>query len=307
MGDMVRPLYAIGDVHGDVERLLKLLVAHDIIEILPDQTFEWKKRDVVVLLMGDVLDARAQSEAFGDLAFQGTTSDLWLMEFLVIASKKAARVGSSLHALVGEHELRNFKGDFGGASLYHMRDAEARSRYFGPSGNGLHALTSVFLTSIVYNQVVYAHAGLPLNMTSVQKPLVNKRVGAQMLANQKLVDSLTDFVQHNDYGHAPTADEQEALNTMLRRRGATCMVVGHYFTKGHGVFAGWDGKVIYTDVGISRAFMPSATSASSTILLDDGSGDLRVLDLNGQTHAVPDADLNEPFPNSGTLNSVRYA
>ena len=286
MTSSARPLYAIGDVHGDVERLLKLLVAHDIIE-MTEQTFEWKRQNIVVLLMGDVVDARALSEGLGDLAFQGTTSDLWLLEFLLVASEKASRAGSSIYALVGEHELRNVKHDFSGASPYHMRDVAARERYFSPGGNGSRALSSIFLTSIVYNRTVYAHAGLPLRMTDSQKYLANKRVSAQMLGSQTHLDALTGIVQHSDYGHDPTVDEQEALDTMLRRRGADRMVVGSYFTRGNGVFSGWHGRIIYIDVGISRAYMPSATRDSSAILFDDGTGDLRVLDLNGRTRDIP--------------------
>jgi hypothetical protein len=285
-----RPLYAIGDVHGDVERLLKLLVAHDIIST-SEETFEWKKRDIVVLLMGDVIDARALSGGLGDLAFQGSTSDLWLLEFLMVVSEKATQMGSCVYALMGEHEVRNVKRDFDGVSPYHVCDVEARARYFGPGGNGARALSSIFLTSIIYNGVVYAHAGLPLNMTDAQKSLVNKRVSAQMLTDQGHLEALAQLVSHNDFGRDPSADEQETLETMLRRRGATRMVVGHYFTRGHGVFAGWGGRVVYTDVGISKAYMPSATEGSSTILFDDGSGDLRALDLSGQVRKIPDANV----------------
>ena len=287
MSPSARPLYAIGDVHGDVERLLKLLVAHDIIET-SEHTFEWKKANIVVLLMGDVLDAKALSEGFGDLAFQGTTSDLWILEFLVIASEKASRVGSSVHALAGEHEVRNIKHDFSGASPYHLRDPAARARYFSPGGNGQRALNSVFLTSIVYNRTVYAHAGLPLSMSGDQKSLIGKRIGAQILSDARRLDALAGIASHNDYGHDPSVDEQETLETMLRRRGLSKMVVGHYFTRGHGIFAGWNGRVIYTDVGISRAYMPTATRESSTVLLDSGTGDLRILDLSGETREIPE-------------------
>ena len=281
-----RPLYAIGDVHGDVERLLKLLVAHDIIETTSD-TFRWLKCGIVVVLMGDVLDARALSEGLGDMAFQGTTSDLWLLEFLMIASRKAKEAGSDIYALVGEHEVNNIRLDFDGVSPYHLRDTAARAAYFGPGGNGMRALSSVFLTSLVYNRVLYMHAGPPLDMTIEQKALINKRVSVNMLTDEKHLDALASLVRHTQYGSDPTPAQQEALETMLRRRGAKRLVVGHYFTRGNGVFSGWGGRVVYTDVGLSRAYMPNATPESSSLLYDDGDGNLRVLHLDGEARDVP--------------------
>lgn len=285
IGGNARPMYVIGDVHGDVERLLKLLVAHDIISI-EDNSFEWKKPGIVVLLMGDVLDARAMSEGFGDLPFERSTSDLWLMEFLVVASSKAAKLNASVHALVGEHEVRNVRHDFSAVSPYHLRDASLRRAYFSPTGNGFAAIKSVFLTSLIYNGVLYAHAGIPLDPTDVQKTLVNKRINNAMLCEDQLVEALTQFVSHDDFSREPTRDEQRALDTMLRRRRAKKMVIGRHFTDGRGIVAGWNGKVIYTDVGISKAYMPSATIQSSSILYDDGSGALRSLDLSGRANDI---------------------
>ena len=282
-----RPLYAIGDVHGDVERLLKLLVAHDIIET--SDGFEWKKENAIVLLMGDVLDARSVIEGFGDMSFQGTTSDMWLLEFLMVASKKAASKGSAIYALMGEHEYKNICHDFSSASPYHARDITTRASYFSPNGNGYRAICSHYLTSIVYNRNLYSHAGLPLRMTDDQKSLVNKRVSAQMLSPDML-DTVGEFVSHNDYIRAPSVDDQECLNTMLRRRGADRMVVGHYFTQGNGILSSWNDKVVYTDVGLSKAYMPTSTRLTSTILYDDGSGQLKILDLSGACHEIPRAD-----------------
>lgn len=283
----MRPLYVVGDVHGDVERLLKLLVAHDIIKIEGDG-FEWIKRGVVVLLMGDVLDAKARSEGFGDTPFENTTSDLWLLEFLVVASQKAAEHDSCVYALVGEHEMRNVKHDFGAVSPYHLRDVSLRKAYFSPDGKGISALRSVFLTSMIYNGTLYAHAGLPLRMTDAQKKLVNKRINPAMLCDEDNLAALTDLVSHDDYQTAdPPRKDQLTLDTMLRRRLVSRMVVGRHFTNGNGIVSGWNGKVVYTDVGISKAYMPSATTESSCILFDDGSGVLASLDLSGKTHDIP--------------------
>ena len=279
-----RPLYAIGDIHGDADRLLKLLVAHDLISIA-DGAFEWTKRDVIVIFMGDVLDAKSRIEGFGDAVFENTKSDLWVLEFIRIAAQKASACGSCVHALLGDHELRNICHDFQDTSPHHNKDVGARKAYFRRGGAGFESICQTFLTSITYNRVLYSHAGLPLSMSDTQKRIVNKKVSPSLFTDEYISDAIA-LVKTDVYAREPLPAQQESLNVLLRRRGADRMVVGHYFTNGYGIFAGWGGKVVYTDVGISRAYAPTATALSSCILYDDGSGDLRVLDLSGQTHEI---------------------
>ena len=286
-----RPLYAIGDIRGDVERLLKLLVAHGIIE-MRDQTFEWIKRDVIVLLMGNVLDAKSAMGAFGDMLFDDSTSDLWILQFLQEASVKAGRAKSAILSVLGEREVRNALGDYSETSPYHCTDRNERRRHLAPGGAGFASLCSSFVTSLTHGDVVYSHAGIPLNASVVQRRIVNKRVGPPVLAAQNVCEVL-GFVGHRDYARAPSRNDQEKLETALRRRRARRYVVGHYHTGNKGIVAGWGGRVVYTDVGISRAITPHATKHSSSVLYDSGQEgeDLQVLHLDGTTEPVPSGDL----------------
>jgi len=47
--------------------------------------------------------------------------------------------------------------------------------------------------------------------------------------------------------------------------------------------------VVYSDVGISRAFTPQRSDKALEIVYDPGDGDLKVLHIDGRTSAIEPA------------------
>lgn len=284
---MRRPLYAIGDVHGDADRLIKIMTAHDLIDIASG-TVRWKKRGVIVIMMGDVTDAKSRINEFGDTAFQGSLSDMWIVEFLKTAAREARKCDSELYALFGNHELMNYRGDFRYASPYHVRDPKSRLKYF-KEGDGYDALTSIFLTSVTYNRNHYSHAGIPLGVTDTQNTMLNKRVNAKLLAMDSGAgkSDLEDLVSHRDYFHPADPDRTERVKHLLDTRSIDRMVVGHNYTGGQGIVSDFDGRIVFSDVGISKAFSPAATKLSVQVVYDRGDGDLVALDIDGKERNIP--------------------
>jgi hypothetical protein len=238
-------MYILGDVHGDADRLIKILARHDIISTEGGK-FRWVMPNVVVLLMGDVLDARSRLGEHGDMAFQGTLSDLWILEFLKLARREAARMNSDVLAIIGNHELLNIAHEFRWVSPHHVSNRERRVEYFSPGGGGHDAITTLFHTSIRYNGNLYMHAGLPLAPSAVQKRLLDKRVSPVML---RLVegDELEHLLSHRDYELklcAPSKADTYAVKKLLRTNGASRMVIGHNYTRGQGVTSAYDGYVV---------------------------------------------------------------
>lgn len=293
-GSTSRPMYVIGDVHGDAERLIKIMQNHELIEISSDSLC-WTKRGVIVLLMGDVLDAK--SRVGDDSSFRGSMSDMWIMEFLSLCGSEAAKHGSSLYVLLGNHELMNFRGDFRYVSPEHMpggaidRNPE-REKYFR-SGRGYDILVSgLFLTSIVYNGNHYSHAGIPLEASPLQSKLLDKKVTAEVLKLDALSPELESLVSHRDYYRSDSSATERTrttshIATILRSHGGVHrMVVGHNFTNGQGIVSDWQGQVVFTDVGISKAFTPQASLATSQVLYDPGDGSLVALNMNGTMQQI---------------------
>ena len=285
---MARPLYVIGDVHGDADRLIRILEAHALVD-LSNRTVRFAKRGVVVLFMGDVVDAKSRHGELGDMAFRNTRSDLWIMEFLSVAAKEARAVGSEVVALVGNHELMNVRGELQYVSPYHMTSAAARMRYFAPDGGGTDVLCDLFHTSIVYNGNHYSHAGIPLDATDEQKRFMGKRVTAALI-EQAGNPHLESLVAHRDYADGADGASDAAFRaaTVCRRHNVKRMVTGHNYTGGQGVVTSFGGRVVYTDAGISRAFTPGNTPKALEIVYDPGDGELVVLRANGNTAPIPD-------------------
>ena len=281
--EMVRPLYAIGDVHGDAERLVATLVRHKIVETT-GSSMKWTKPGIVVILMGDVLDARSRHGEFGDMLFEKTQSDLWILEFLRVAASEAEKEGSTLVALLGNHEILNLRGDFQYVSPHHIPSADARRAYMQQAGSDV--FSALFHTSIVYNGVHYSHAGYPLNATTKQKQLMNKRATRALTAMASDPD-LEALVSHRDYMRSGNKQKVFQVATLCRRNNFRHMVIGHNYTEGAGIVSDYDGLIIYTDVGLSRSFTVRDVAAATEILFDPGEGKLQVLHADGSLTDIP--------------------
>jgi len=284
-----RPVYAIGDVHGDAERLMKVLSAHGLVDVSAGRVC-WTQPNVDVVLMGDVTDAKSRNGDDGDALFEGSFSDLWILEFVRLAAEEAKKVNSTLVVLLGNHELMNYRGDFRYASPHHARNLRSRLEYF-QKGAGYRALTSVFVTTVTYNGVIYAHAGIPIDPTPTQLKLLDKRVNADLLGLDDVSKDLEDLVSHRDY-FAPgdandAADTGRRLARILDARGVKRMVVGHNYTHGSGVVSDYGGRLVFSDVGISKAFAPNISAACMQIVYDPGDGALRAMQLDGTTRPIP--------------------
>lgn len=284
---MQRPLYAIGDVHGDAARLLKIMQMHGLVDV-SDDTVKWTKPNVIVLLMGDVLDARSRHGEFGDMLFRDSLSDLWILEFMQVAAEKARAMGSTFLALIGNHELMNLRGDFSYASPHHVKNIASRRRYFAEGGGGREVIQNLFHTSVTYNRNHYSHAGIPMNTEQGHARLWGKRASAALLALAS-DRHLVDLVSHRDY--APVAEHGDAtfkVAMMCRRHDLRSMVIGHNYTNGNGVYSSYGGRVVYTDTGISRAFTVNDSAKAIEIVYDPGDGELCVLKPDGSRAPIND-------------------
>jgi hypothetical protein len=286
-----RPLYAIGDVHGDAARLIKILTAHGLIDVSLG-TVQWKKPRVVVLLLGDVIDAKSRHGPHGDAIFEKSLSDMWILEFLRTASREAESMGSKVVAILGNHELMNFRGEMQYASPHHCKRPTARKEYF-LSGGGRAVLETMYHTSIVYNGNHYSHAGIPLHATDSQRRMIGKKVSGALLALARN-PHLEELVSHRDYADVPDGEQDGSelasrVHELCQEYGVARMVTGHNFTNGQGVVSAYGGRVVYADAGISRAFTPQQTMRSLDIVFDPGDGNLQRMQIDGSVSPIPQA------------------
>ena len=89
----VRRIVAIGDVHGDYQRLLELLRTAALV----DAKNAWIGGDTHLVLTGDFVDR-------GDHSAQ-------VLDLLMDLEPQARKAGGRLHALIGNHEAMDLYGD----------------------------------------------------------------------------------------------------------------------------------------------------------------------------------------------------
>lgn len=85
--DVLAPVYAIGDVHGQLDKLARLLTAHDLV----DDDMNWTGEGATLWFMGDFVDRGLDGITVVDLVMR------W--------QAQAAASGGRVHALLGNHEV----------------------------------------------------------------------------------------------------------------------------------------------------------------------------------------------------------
>lgn len=80
-------LLAVGDLHGDLEALVALLLETDLI----DADGHWRGGVHHVVLLGDLVGGRAESRL--------------LVEFVMRLEEEASRQGGAVHSLLGNHDV----------------------------------------------------------------------------------------------------------------------------------------------------------------------------------------------------------
>src|ERR1700687_5551053 len=89
----VRRIVAIGDVHGDYQRLMELLRTATLV----DAKGAWTGGATHLVLTGDMVDR-------GDHSAQ-------VLDLLMDLEPKARKAGGRVHALIGNHEAMDLYGD----------------------------------------------------------------------------------------------------------------------------------------------------------------------------------------------------
>jgi Calcineurin-like phosphoesterase len=292
----VRRIVAIGDVHGDYQRLLELLRT----AVLIDAKNTWTGGDTHLVLNGDFVDR-------GDHSAQ-------VMDLLMNLEPQARKAGGRLHALIGNHEAMNLYGDlryvtkedfagFQGPDSKDLQDRQMRAALddlkrqgtppadenawrkkfqdehplgwaeqrmaFQPDGKygkWLRQLNAI----IKINDAVFLHGGISAKYAALTRGEINTRVRKELSNFSQLAGGIvTDNEGPLWYrGMAQLPDDDrgmaELLPRVLARQQARHIVIGH--TPQLAVMPRFGGKVIAIDVGLSKPF----DGPPAFLLIEDG-------------------------------------
>jgi len=256
---------AVGDVHGDLDALIRILVGVAIL----GEDGRWIAQSTRLVLIGDLNDRGPES--------------INVMDFVISLSKDAEREGGNIDALVGNHELLAVQQDyryvwpaeFGELEDFCYEGVNGIDAIY--RGNGPYAQWIRQRPTIVkVGSTLFVHAGLDswarqFDLDSVNALVSNWVAYFQGVANSP--DESTVWLIEEQHGGplwtrrfgAETAPDHDpvdlctGLRHVLRQWDADRLITGHVPTKCLGYTIAfphptYGERVAVIDTGISRSY-----------------------------------------------------
>src|ERR1051326_2913901 len=288
--DTSEDIYALGDVHGDYERLISLLLKNKLILADPAQPekIEWTGGKAVLVCTGDMIDK-------GDQSYQ-------VLLALRALRTSAAKGGGQVILVSGNHEAEFIAG--GGQNKKAVefikelkaRDIKPEDVAAGKDTDGIGEMLRTLPFAARVNDWFFAHAGNTHGRTlaklreDLEKGIDKDGFKAEVLQDPNsllLARSLVApwWEKEDDKEGAP----EERLRGNLKALGVKHLVVGHVPGKvsfadktsrpAGALYQKYDGTIFFVDVGMSRAVAYSSGALlhisgekheRAEILLNDG-------------------------------------
>ena len=274
-------LFAIADLHGDLERAHAALRLCDLVD--DNNAWSGAAANVTLVQTGDLVDRGQQS--------------LEVLELFWGLKAQAQEHGGRVHTLLGNHEALNMEADY--RYVHHAElAAVGRSsweRRFHPVEGDIGArLRQQHMAAVVAGEgacrTLFVHAGL--RVEHLKMPDANVEPGAAALLdslNRRLRTTLSHARERggaftgltgNDgplwyRGFSQRSDEAvcSEIRATLQAVGAWRMVVGHTITPSHKhALARCAGLLQMIDVGMSRAYYGSLAAWTCERAPDLGAG-----------------------------------
>lgn len=274
---------AIGDVHGDYERLVEVLRAAGLI----DDGLNWSGGNTHLVQTGDIPDRGWQTRKVFDL--------------LMKLEDQAASAKGRIHALIGNHEAMNLYGDLQYVSrgeyeeFRDLRSAEVRKTFYeraleefrGRSGEKADAETfrarweeehplgyfehrqaygptgkygkwiREHAAMVVVDDSLFLHGGISPTYADIPGRIIDERIRAELADFTKLrggvVQDSEGPLWYRGLAYEPESQLRAHVENVLRQYGVKRVVVGHTPTLS-AVLPRFGGKVILIDVGLSEYF-----------------------------------------------------
>ena len=256
----VRRIIAIGDIHGDLQKVKYIFIKAKLIKKNIKGNWMWIGKDTYVVQVGDQVDFGGRGVATSD-----NSKELEVLLFMDLMDKKARQHKGRVISLLGNHELMNVLGDFRYVSLKGINDfggEQRRKKLFSPNGSLAKYLAYNRLSIVQIGKWVFVHGGLlPQWIESQDIKKLNNKVKSFLLGKSSLQDDtiLQRIIQGDDsffwtreYGFPTGTNHCNKLSETLKKMNATGMVIGHSIQ--NSISSDCSNKLWKVDVGMSRAF-----------------------------------------------------
>ena len=280
----VKRIIVIGDIHGDMDKLLKCL---RIPKLIGDND-NWIGGTTVVVQVGDQIDS---------CRFRGSgncnqldnpldkADDINILYFLTELHNQASKQGGAVYSLMGNHELMNVTGDmrfvsqsnieefnYKGSSIHNW--LENRKLAFKPGNKIANFLACTRKMALVIGSNLFVHAGIvPEIQAKYQINDMNKILTLFLLGELEQPDRFKDLfivgktspLWTRMFGNKQILNCDQISETLITYKVGR-MFVGHTPQFQVGINSQCNNTIWRTDVGMSRAFNVNNQSNEAQVL-----------------------------------------
>lgn len=273
-------IVVIGDIHGDLSRLMDIMYGAQII----NRNMEWiaEPKNTIVVQLGDQIDSMTRTPTqIPDWERIPDTEVLGLMDQLdTIARHHGGRVLS----LLGNHEYMNVLGDFSYVSENSRRLTSMRAQKFAPNGQYSTILAKRAVVLRI-GDILFCHGGLlPHHFDMVGGNLhIFNELSRKFLRGLPMTQDEAHILLNGIMGengitwsrmYIHLLDEPEKLveviQNVLGRTGCKSICVGHNTVEN--ILPVMGGALWFLDNGISRAYGKNSYQFLEILETDDGNG-----------------------------------
>jgi len=246
-------IFAIGDVHGEYDSLVKLLVNNSIV----DENLNWIFGNGHIVFIGDLVDRGER-----------VTDVLWLVYQL---AEQAELSGGMVHTIMGNHEAIILNSD----NRYIHEKYQILTRGNRISYSDLFTknvwpgvMLRNFRAGVVIDSILFVHAGISYQLAQKNIPLVRMNQLLEKLYNPDIPFQVDPDVFINELNHifseygllwyrgylmqTPTIPKTtlNEINYVLKTFGAKYMIIGH--TEVDSITPLYEGRLFPINVPFSR-------------------------------------------------------
>lgn len=153
-------VFAIGDIHGDLEVFITILQKANLI----DDNYHWCGGNAHVVQVGDILDRKIREVEFSD-----EDSEFKIISLILKLQLEAYSAGGGFHPIIGNHEMMNILGIFDYVSpmgLKHFNGILGRKNYFKIGGDFCKYLACAWNPIIKIGDFLFCHGGINWNIAN---------------------------------------------------------------------------------------------------------------------------------------------
>ena len=222
-------IIVIGDVHGDMSRLLKILYHARVI----NKDFKWiaKPQDTTIVQLGDQIDDLRKRNS--NIKETNINKDFATIIFTDFLNKIASNNGGRFISLIGNHELLNTQGDFEYVSL--KNKVNYRNALFNPGGYFSEILSNRPIVLKIGDNL-FCHGGINTNHINILEDYDSNlntinRIWSDYILNYE-IDSITDKYLLNELiydsnGILWTRNIDKNIKKILKKLDCERLFIGH--------------------------------------------------------------------------------